>query len=35
MVLQKIGWSLKWIDLAKNRDWRRALVNAVMNLLVL
>ena len=33
MDLQKVGWAGKgWIDLAQDRDRRRALMNAVMNL---
>jgi hypothetical protein len=32
----EIGWEgLEWIHLAQNRDWWRALVNTVMNPLVL
>ena len=28
--LQEVGWrSMNWIDLAEDRDWRRAFVNAV------
>ena len=36
MDLQDVGWGggLDWIDLAQDRDRRRALVNAVMNLRV-
>ena len=35
MDLQKVGWGGKgWIDLAKDRDRRRTLVNAVMKLRV-
>jgi hypothetical protein len=35
MDLREIGWDgIDWIDLAQNRDQWRALVNAVMNLLV-
>jgi hypothetical protein len=35
MNLKKIGWDgINWIDLAQNRDQRRALVNTVMNLRV-
>jgi hypothetical protein len=35
MDLREIGWDGKdWIDLAQDRDQRRALVNAVMNLRV-
>jgi hypothetical protein len=31
--LRKIGWDgMNWIDLAPDRDQRRALVNTVMNL---
>jgi hypothetical protein len=33
MDLREIGWDgMDWIDLAQDRDQRRALVNAVMNL---
>jgi hypothetical protein len=33
MDLREIGWnSMDWIDLAQDRDRRRALVNTVMNL---
>jgi hypothetical protein len=33
MDLREIGWDgMDWIDLAQNRDQRRALVNTVMNL---
>jgi hypothetical protein len=33
--LQKVEWgSMDWLDLAEDRDKWRALVNAVMNLLV-
>jgi hypothetical protein len=33
--LQEMGcWGMDWIDLAKDRDWWRALVNSVMNLRV-
>jgi hypothetical protein len=33
MGLREIGWDcMDWIDLAQDRDQRRALVNAVMNL---
>jgi hypothetical protein len=33
---REIGWgSVKWIQLAQDRDWWRALVNTVMNLQVL
>jgi hypothetical protein len=32
--LREIGWDgMDWIDLAQDRDQRRALVNTVMNLL--
>jgi hypothetical protein len=35
MDLKEVGWgSLDWFDLAQNRDRRRALVNATMNLQV-
>jgi hypothetical protein len=34
--LREIGWaSVDWIQLAQDRDWRRAVVNTVMNLRVL
>jgi hypothetical protein len=33
MDLREIGWDgMEWIDLAQDRDQRRALVNTVMNL---
>jgi hypothetical protein len=33
MNLQEMGWGgMDWINLAQDRDKRRALVNAVMNL---
>jgi hypothetical protein len=33
MDLRETGWDgMNWIDLAHNRDQRRALVNTVMNL---
>jgi hypothetical protein len=33
--LREIGWGgMNWIDLAQDRDKRRALVNTVMNILV-
>jgi hypothetical protein len=36
MDLEEIGWGgVEWIHLAQDRDRRRALVNAVMNLRVL
>jgi hypothetical protein len=31
-ILKKLDEYMDWIDLAKNKDWWRALVNAVMNL---
>jgi hypothetical protein len=35
MDLREIGWDGKnWIDLAQDRDQWRALVNAIINLLV-
>jgi hypothetical protein len=35
MDLRKIGWGgMDWIDLAQDREQRRALVNMVMNLRV-
>jgi hypothetical protein len=35
MDLREVGWDGRdWIDLAQDRDWWRALVNAVMNLRV-
>ena len=35
MDLREVGWwGIGWIDLAQDRDWWRALVNAVMNLQV-
>jgi hypothetical protein len=35
MDLREIGWDgINWIDLAQDRDQRRALVNMVMNLRV-
>jgi hypothetical protein len=35
MDLQEVGWKgMDWMDLAQNRGWSRALVNAVMNLRV-
>jgi hypothetical protein len=33
-IFKKWDWDMDWIDLARNRDRWRALVNAVMNLLV-
>jgi hypothetical protein len=36
MDLEEIGWGgVEWIHMAQDRDWWRALVNAVMNLRVL
>jgi hypothetical protein len=32
MDLQDVGWGMDWIELAQDRDWLWALVNAVMNL---
>jgi hypothetical protein len=33
MDLQEVGWEgVDWIDMAQDRDRRRAVVNAVMNL---
>jgi hypothetical protein len=35
MDLKETGWGgMDWIDVAQDRDQRRALVNTVMNLLV-
>jgi predicted transcriptional regulator len=35
MDVREIGSeSVDWINLAQDREWRRALVNTVMNLLV-
>jgi hypothetical protein len=34
MDLQEVGWGMDWIDLAKDRDGWRALVDEVMNLQV-
>jgi hypothetical protein len=34
MDLQELGWGMVWIDVAKDRDRWRALVNAVKNLRV-
>jgi hypothetical protein len=35
MDLRKSRWGVEWIHLAVDRDWLRAVVNAVMNLRVL
>jgi hypothetical protein len=35
MDLREIGWGVEWIHLVLDRDRWRAVVNAVMNLLVL
>jgi hypothetical protein len=33
MVIQEVGWgAMDWIDMAQDRDRRRAVVNTVMNL---
>ena len=34
MDFQEVGWGTDWIDMAQDRDKWRALVNAVMNILV-
>jgi hypothetical protein len=35
MDFQEVGWGdMDWIEMAQDRDRRRAYVNAVMNLLV-
>jgi hypothetical protein len=31
MDLQELGWGIDWIDLARDRERWRAVVNAVMN----
>ena len=35
MDLREVGWGMDWIDLAQDRNWWWAFVNAVMNLRVL
>jgi hypothetical protein len=37
MDIRDIGWGVgvEWIQLAQDRGWRRAVVNAVMNFRVL
>jgi hypothetical protein len=34
MDLQEVGWGMDWIELARDTNMWRALVNAVMNLRV-
>jgi hypothetical protein len=34
-ILRRLAGGLYWIQLAQDRDWRRDVVNAVMNLRVL
>jgi hypothetical protein len=34
MDFQEVGWGTDWIDMAQDGDKWRALVNAVMNILV-
>jgi hypothetical protein len=34
MDIRDVGWGMDWIDLAQDRDRWRAVLNAVMNLLV-
>jgi hypothetical protein len=34
MYLQETGWGMDWINLAKDRDVWRAVVDAIMKLLV-
>jgi hypothetical protein len=34
MDLLEVGWGVDWIDLAQDRDRRRAVMNAVMYLRV-
>jgi hypothetical protein len=34
MDLREVGWGMDWIELAQDRDGRRALVNAVMSVRV-
>jgi hypothetical protein len=34
MDLREVGWGMDWFDVAYDRDWLLALVNAVMNIRV-